>query len=384
MTKFLPLIVASLWRKPPRTVLTTLSLVTAFLLFGVLDPIAQLFEGGMGSAAANRLVVSPRHSISDMIPVRYVETVRGIEGVGVVAHQTWFGGTFRDPADNFTRWAISAEPWLDAYPEIVLPEDQRRAFIDTPAGAIVGRATAEKYGLHVGDKLPLTADIWHNRDGSEWTFDLTGIFDGADEAVDTTRLLLNFDYFDDYRIVAPGYVSNLVVTVDPDGDATQVARAIDAAFADSSLETRTVSEQEYALRMARQYGNVGLMVRGVLAAVFFTIVLLAANTMAQATRERTVELAVLKTLGFPGRRIFALVLTESVVIPLAAALGGLAIATVVLASVRDLTAAAAMLSVDLQTVVTALALAVAIGLIAGWPAARRAARLDVATALQMC
>lgn len=379
MTKFLPLVFASLWRKPTRTVLTTLSLATAFVLFGVLDPIAQLFEGGTGSAAANRLVVSPRHSISDMIPVRYVDTVRGIEGVETVAHQTWFGGMFRDPANNFTRWAISARSWLDAHPEILLPEDQRRAFINTPSGAIVGRATAEKYDLHVGDKLPLTADIWHNRDGSEWTFDLTGIFDGADEAVDTTRLLINFDYFDDYRIVAPGYVSNLIVTVEPDTEPARVARAIDEAFANSSLETRTVSEQEFELRTARQYGNVSLMVRGVLAAVFFTIVLLAANTMAQATRERTTELAVLKTVGFPASRILALVLSESIAIPLAAALAGLAIAGVVLSYMRSVAA----LHVDSQTVLTSLVLAIAIGLVAGWPPARRAAQLDVATALQV-
>jgi putative ABC transport system permease protein len=248
--------------------------------------------------------------------------VRGIEGIETVAHQTWFGGMFRDPANNFTRWAISARSWLDTHPEIVLPEDQRRAFIDTPTGAIVGRATADKFDLHVGDKLPLTADIWHNRDGSEWTFDLTGIFDGADETVDTTRLLINFDYFDEYRIVAPGYVSNLIVRLEPDAEPAQVARTIDETFADSSMGTRTVSEQEYALRMARQYGDVGLVVRGILAAVFFTIVLLAANTMAQATRERTTELAVLRTLGFPASRIFALVLSESIVIPLAAALGG--------------------------------------------------------------
>ena len=382
MTKFLPLVFASLWRKPTRTLLTTLSLVTAFLLFGVLDPIAQLFESGTG-AATNRLVVSPRQSISDMLPVRYVDTVRRIEGVEIVAHQTWFGGMFRDPANNFARWAISARSWLDTHPEIVLPADQRRAFIDTPAGAIVGRATADRYGLHVGDKLPLTADIWHNRDGSDWTFDVTGIFDGADETIDTTRLLINFDYFDDYRIVGPGYVSNLIVTLETGAEPVRVAGMIDDTFANSSMETRTVSEQEYALRMARQYGNVSLIVRGVLAAVFFTMVLLAANTMAQATRERTTELAVLKTLGFPARRILALVLSESIVIPLAAALVGLGIAKAVLSFANGMAAFPATLRVDLQTVITSLVLAASVGIIAGWSPARRAARLEVAAALQV-
>ncbi|HMB74646.1 MAG TPA: FtsX-like permease family protein [Gammaproteobacteria bacterium] len=382
MTKFLPLVWASLWRKPTRTILTTFSLVAAFLLFGVLDPIAQVFEGSTGNAVANRLVVSPRHSTSDMLPVRYSATVLSIEGVENVTHQTWFGGMFRDPANNFMRFAVSARSWLDTYPEILLPEDQRRAFIDTPTGAIVGRATADKYGLHVGDKLPLIADIWHNRDGSHWTFDLTGIFDGADESVDTTRMLINYDYFDEYRVVGPGYVSNLIVTLEPDAEPAQFARTIDETFANSSMETRTVSGQEFLLRMVRQYGDVGLIVRGILAAVFFTIVLLAANTMAQATRERTIEIAVMKTVGFPARRILALVLSESIVIPLAAALGGLAMARIVITYAQGMLTSFVALRIDVQTIVTSLALAVAIGIVAGWPPARRAARLDVATALQ--
>lgn len=383
MTKCLPLVLASLWRKPTRTVLTALSLVSAFVLFGVLDPIAQLFEGGLGETAANRLVVSPRDSTSDMLPVRYADTVRSIEGVEIVAHQTWFGGIFRDPGNNFTRWAISARSWLDAFPEIVLPEDQRRAFIDTPAGAIVGRTTAEKYDLQVGDKMPLTADIWHNRDGSDWTFDVTGIFDGADDSVDTTRLLINFDYFDDYRIVAPGYVSNLIVKLAPDADAARVARLIDETFTNSFMETRTVSEQEYALRMARQYGNVGLVVRGILAAVFFTIALLAANTMSQAVRERTSEIAVLKTLGFSARSVLALVLSESMLIPLTAAPAGLVIANAVLSILHSMSASAATLRIDMQTVVSSFVLAAFIGVIAGWPQARRASRLEVAAALHV-
>ena len=382
MMKFVPLVFASLWRAPTRTILTVFSLMAAFVLFGLLDPIAQVFEGGASGAAANRLVVSPRHSTSDMLPVRYAETVLGIEGVEIVAHQTWFGGIFRDPANNFMRFAVSARSWLDTYPEIVLPEDQRRAFIDTPTGAIVGRTTAERYDLHVGDKIPLVADIWHNSDGSHWTFDLTGIYDGADESVDTTRMLLNFDYFDDYRIVGPGFVSNLIVTLTPDAEPAQFARLIDETFANSSMETRTVSGQEFLLQMARQYGDVSLIVRGILAAVFFTIVLLAANTMSQATRERTTEIAVLNTVGFRAGRILALVLSESILIPLVAALGGLAIARVVLAFTRNLLATFVPLSIDLQTGVTSLALAVGIGLVAGWPPARRAARLDVATALQ--
>lgn len=382
MTRYLPLILSSLWRKPTRTILTTLSLVSAFVLFGVLDPIAQLFEGGTGGDASNRLIVSPRHSISDMLPVRYADTVRGIEGVEGVAHQTWFGGTFRDPANNFVRLAVPSESWLDAYPNVTLPEDQRRAFVNTPTGAIVGRTTAERYDLEVGDKIPLIADIWHNHDGSEWTFDLTGIFDGANETTDTTRLLLNFEYFDDYRLFS-GLISNLIVTHEPDAEPAQVARSIDETFANSPMETRTVSEREYLLSNARQYGAVGLIARGVLAAVFFTIVLLAANTMAQATRERTTELAVLKTLGFRQGRILALVLSESVVMPLAAAFAGLATASMVLSFTEGLTGFLPTPRIDLQTVVSALVLAVAIGVVAGWPPARRAARLDAASALQV-
>lgn len=379
---FAGLIARNLRRRPGRAALTFGSLVVAFVMFGLLQPVVGVFAGGTRLASGNRLIVSPKHSISDMLPLRYVNRVKHIPGVAVVSHQTWFGGSYKDHTGTFTRWAVPPKSFLEVHPEFVLPEAARKAFVDTRTSAIVGRATARRYHMKVGDKIHLKADIWFNKHGANWTFDLVGIYQGANADVDTSRMFLNFNYFDDYRIVAPHYVSNLVVSVKHPRDSAKVAHAIDAAFANSDMETRTVTEQQYMLEFARQLGNLGLIARGILGAVFFTILLLTANTMSQSIRERGAELAILKVLGFSGARILALVLLEAAALPLTAAASGLALAALALRSSGTLVPQLPNLHMTGASVVLALLLALAVAAAAGLPPALRAAREDIMRALR--
>ncbi len=383
--KYLGLIIASLWRKPLRTSLTAASLLIAFLLFGLLEPVAQMFEGGMEVSGESRLYVSPRHSISDMLPVRYHQQVQQIGGVDVAAHQTWFGGVYIDATESssFTRWAVSAREFMQINSQLVLPQSQLDAFISTRTGAIVGRSIAQRYNMKIGDKIPVMADIWHNQDGSQWEFDLVGIYDGVEgETVNTARLFINYAFFDEYRIVGKGLVSNIVFTVNDLDQSAGITADIDAMFANSDMETYTATEQEYVLNQIAQLGNIGLIVRAIMGAVFFTMLLLTANTMSQAVRERIPELAVLKTLGFQNISVLLIVLSESLLLTLIAAAVGLGLAAYLLQFGEYVIPQVTTWNLSPNSILIGLLIALALALLVGLPPAIRAMRLNIADALQ--
>lgn len=379
------LALSGLSRNRVRSTLTILSVIVAFLLFGLLRPVVTLFEEGPQVADTNRLIVSPRHSISDMLTLSHASRIEAVVGVDIVAHQTWFGATYIDPANNFPQWAVSADEFLKISPEIVLGAEARSAFRFSRTGIIAGRELAERFGWKVGDKIPLIPNIWRNRDDSHWEFDLVGIFDGRDESVDTRRLFINYEYFDEYRAFAHGTISNVLLTVEEGQSLVHVARAVDSLFANSQDETTTQTENEYILSFAGQLGDVALIVNAILLAVFFTIVLLTANTMSQAARERIPDFAVLKTLGFKNPHLFALVVGESILIVSFGALIGLGIAVWLIGNLDVLVPALdqfGVMTVSQFDAMAGLILAIAIGLLVGIPPAIKVARIEIVDALQ--
>jgi len=344
-----------------------------------------MFEGGMEVSGESRLYVSPRHSISDMLPVRYHQQVQQIGGVDVAAHQTWFGGVYIDATESssFTRWAVSAREFMQINSQLVLPQSQLDAFISTRTGAIVGRSIAQRYNMKIGDKIPVMADIWHNQDGSQWEFDLVGIYDGVEgETVNTARLFINYAFFDEYRIVGKGLVSNIVFTVNDLDQSAGITADIDAMFANSDMETYTATEQEYVLNQIAQLGNIGLIVRAIMGAVFFTMLLLTANTMSQAVRERIPELAVLKTLGFQNISVLLIVLSESLLLTLIAAAVGLGLAAYLLQFGEYVIPQVTTWNLSPNSILIGLLIALSLALLVGLPPAIRAMRLNIADALQ--
>jgi putative ABC transport system permease protein len=379
---YLKLVVTGLLRQRVRTGLTVASLAIAFLLLGLLQPVQDLFTYRSSLAGADRLAVLPKHSIADFLPVRAASRIRELPGVRGVAHQTWFGGTFRDPRNVFARWAVPPAEFLAMHPEIVLDVRQHQAFVATRTGAIVGCATARKYALKIGDVIPLIPDIWGNKSGAHWEFQLVGIFELENAPGTSTDMYVHYEYFDEARVWGHDLVSFVTVALDDPSSADGIARKIDALFANSDAETRTASEQEYALTFASQIGDVGMIVAGILAAVFFTIAMLTANTMAQAIRERTAELAVLRTLGFQRGRVFVLVLAEALLITACGAVSGLMLAKALIGSLASISAQLAAARVSASTLVWTFILAVAIALLAGIPPAWRASRLRIVDALR--
>jgi len=377
-------IASGLFGKPVRTILTGCCLVISFLMFGLLQPVYQLFDQGAIYTGDNRLVVSNKYSFTGVVPERYIPQIAGLAGVRNVAHQTYFGGTFRDPKYTFTRWAVPADTYLDIYRELQLDPAAKQAFAQQRTAVIVGRETADLLTLKVGDRIPIVPDVWPNKDGATWEFELVGIYDSSEANVDTTRMFVNYEFFDEYRAFGNGYVSNILVELDGSVDIGVIASKIDNMFDSGNWATKSATELSHLLSYAQQFGNVALIVSGILGAVFFTILLLTANTQAQSFRERTCEIGVLKSLGFTSRSVFSMLLLEAMLLTVTCAVVGMLLAFLLLSGVAQSLPGglSSSLQVSSQSVAAALFIAVVVGFLVGLPSAVRAGRLDIVEALR--
>jgi putative ABC transport system permease protein len=281
----------------------------------------------VGIAGADRLVTMDKVSIIRFLPVSYTRQIAAIPGVTMVTHATWFNGVYQDPKNFFAQWAVDQDTYFKVHPEFRVPPDQLKAWLADRQGAIVGVDTARRFGWKIGDRLPLQATIWQPVTGGlTWTFNISGIYD-ADSDVDKTQFFFRYDYFDENRRAGiRGNISWIYVKIADPAHAADMAARIDGMFANSANETKTATEKAILQSFAKQIGDIGAILIAVLAAVLFTILLVCANTMAQAVRERTSEIAVLKTLGFSGPVVLTLVLTESVLIAVIGGALGLAVA----------------------------------------------------------
>lgn len=380
--KYLHLVWAGLFRKKVRTLLTLLSVVVAFLLFGLLQSVNEAFSAGAEQARADRLITNSRYSIIEMLPISYLPQIESVPGVKEVAFASWFGGSYQDRPAQFGVFPVEPERYLRAVPEIVLPPAQLERWSATRDGAIVGRSLAQRYGWQVGDRVTLVADIWPQRDGSsEWNFEIAGIYTSPESEQNEGALLFQWEFFDEARQYARGTVGWFVVQVEDPDQAEGVAQSIDALFANSSNETKTQTEKAFAQGFARQFGDIGLIVTSILGAVFFTILVLTGNTMAQAVRERVPELAILKTLGFSDRAVLGLVVAEALALILLGGLLGLALAAGALGALSAVLAGFGVQGISGSVVSTGIILMLALGLVVGLPPALRAMRLRVVDAL---
>lgn len=321
MLKFLPLLFSNLRRKQVRTALTIASIVVAFLLFGVLEAFRSALSGGIELAGRDRLVTINKISMIQPLPYTYLERVRAVDGVTIATGQAWFGGVYQDDKNQIAGIAVTPDTFFDTYPEILLDAQQKRDWFNDRSGAIVGKSLARRFGWKLGDSIPLRSAIWTQKDGnSTWDLKIVGIYDNKLEGGDTSALYLHWDYFNESRSEQLQDLLGWIVfrIGDPDR-AVDIAAKIDNQFANSSMETKTTTEQAFAQGFANQLGNVGAIVITVAFAVFFTMLLVTANTMGQSVRERTNELAVMKAMGFSSAGVMLLVLLESVLIT---ALGG--------------------------------------------------------------
>jgi putative ABC transport system permease protein len=380
--KYLPLLWRTLFRRKVRTIFTLLSVLVAFTLFGFLVAIGAAFSMGVELTGNERLVMIHKVSLIQLLPESYLERIRSTPGVVDACSQTYFGGIYQDPKNFFMQIPVDPECMLRMYPEFTMPEEQKKAWIADRQGAIVGRQTAAKFGWKVGDRVPLQATIWRKKDdSSNWAFNLDGIYKGTEQGTDETQFFFHYKYFDESRLFGQGSVGWYVVRIANASQAAQIAAALDEQFANSPAETKTTTEKAFVQAFANQVGNIALIVRSIIAMAFFIILLVTANTMAESVRERTSELAVLKTLGFSDGLVLALVLAESCTIAGVGGLLGLGLAAFVVPGIPTGNFLQA-LYVPKASFVAGLALVVGLGVVSGIFPALRAMRLRIVDALR--
>jgi putative ABC transport system permease protein len=374
-------VIANLWRKKTRTVLTLLSIVTAFLLFGLLQAVNVLFTAGADFVGATRLVTQARVSFTTSLPLRLLPQIEAVPGVERVMWSQWFGGVWQENTQLVIQ-AVDPARLHDVYPELVMSDTEWKAFAGTRTGFVAGRQLANKYGWKVGDKVPIASNIFPQQDGSKnWTFDLVGIFDGKDEEWQrqTNGGWINFAYFDEANQFGRGLAGVYIIRLSDPDRAAEVAESIDRMFENSPDETKTQAEKDFTVGFFKQIGDIGLIVRWILFAVFFTLLLVVGNTIAQSVRERIPELAILKTLGFSNGSVLGFVLAEAAALCVIGGLIGLGIATPL--GVGILSATGLPIAVDgkvwLMGAVAIVVLSLAVGLLP----ALRAARLTIVDAL---
>jgi putative ABC transport system permease protein len=382
--KFLHLIWSNLRRKKLRTSLTLLSIVVAFVLFGLLSAIQQALVGGVELAGANRLVVRHKVSIIKFLPISYEARMERIPGVDFATPQTFFGGIYQDPKNFFMQNPVEPEKFLKMHPEFILPPNEEKAWFATRTGAIVGRRTAERFGWKIGDKVPIQSTIWTINGNRTWTFDIVGIYDGKEKRTDTTWMLFHYDYFDEARQNwGKGQVGWYTIHIKDPAQAAEVAKRVDAEFENSPAETKTEPEGAWIQGWANQIGNIVFIVAAILSMVFFTILLVAGNTMAQAVRERTGELGVLKAIGFTNGQIVWLVLAESCLLTMVGGAVGLGLAYAITPAIaQKLVSLLPMFFFPTRALLIGTGISVGLGLVTGIFPALQAMRLRVADALR--
>jgi putative ABC transport system permease protein len=383
--RFAPLILAGLFRKKTRTILTLLSVMVAFMLFGLLQAVTAAFESGADAADAKRLLTTARYSIIELLPMSYRARIETVPGVVGVASAEWFGARYQNESNAFPVFAVDPERYLDMYPEFDIAPDQRAAFARTRTGAVAGRRLVDRFGWKLGQKLPIASEIHPRADGDmNWEFDLVGVLDAEDPAIrgNTDMVLINVAHFDEARQFAKGRTGWYIIRIDDSGQAKTISAAIDRLFANSPDETKTQPEKEFAVGFAKQIGDIGALISRILAAVFFTILILTGNTMAQSIRERIPELAILKTVGFSDARVTGLVLGEAALLLLLGGGVGMGAAVAMLPMVNQSTGGRfPPLFVAESTWMLAALIALGLALSVGLPPAWRAHRLRIVDAL---
>lgn len=381
--KLLPLVWKNLWRRKVRTVFTLACVFIAFLLFGLLMTIRAAFSFGVDIAGVDRLIVIHKVSLIQPLPLSYKDRIATVPGVTAVAHNTWFGGIYQDPQNFFAQIAVVPDVYFGMYPEVRLPPEQMKAWLADRQGAVVGVTTARRFGWKIGDRIPIQGTIWRPKSGNgdTWEFNIVGIYD-ADPGFDTTNFFFRYDYLDENRQAGEGLVGWYVVKIADGSRSVEMAAKFDDMFANSNAETKTTTEKGFVDGFAKQIGDIGTIMIAILSAVLFTILLVAANTMAQAVRERTSELGVLKTLGFSDGSILGLVVAESLFIAMLGGGLGLGLAWLVVQQGDPTNGLLPAFVLPARDMLTGAGLIVALGVVAGALPAVQAMRLRITDALR--
>jgi putative ABC transport system permease protein len=384
--KYFHLIWAALFRRKARTFLTLASILAAFLLFGMLDGIRTTFaQLGQSADGAQRLQTTSRLSIVESLPISLESRIRRIDNIQDVTWANWFGGAYQNPRNQLFTFAV-APNYLDLYPEVDVEPAQLDAWKRTRDGILVGQQMMTRFGWEVGQRIPLQSTIFPNSDGTlNWSFEIVGVLrgkEGRSAGFTDALILMHYDYFEEATPYVDDTVGWYISRVSDVNRSDAAAKAIDALSANSPNETKTMNEQAAMAAQLNQMADIGLIVGSIMGAVFFTLLLLTGNTMAQAVRERTSELAVLKTIGFTSASVLGMVLAESILLVVIGGVLGLGLAAVLSPVVTAASNGVISLpAIGWESWALGLGLMIVIGLLVGALPALRAMRLNIVDAL---
>jgi len=372
--KFAPLVLKHLRKNWIRTLSTVLAMSVCILLFCTLQTVVEAVNFGLHAGNANRLVTRHYVSLVFNLPLNYKQKVEAVPGVKEVVMNWWFGGIYRDPKNFFANMATEPQAFLEVYPEIMLPPDQKEKWLHDRRGAIVGRKLAQRFGWKVGDQFELESTIPPYRVGHPFDFVVDGIYDTDQAKYPATDL--NSMYFD-YRYLYEATGRNLgigwlVEKIDDPSHAGAISKTIDAQFENSDAATKTETEQAFLAGFVAMAGNLAFLLNGIGLAVAFTILLVTANTMSIAVRERQQEIGVLKTLGFSSGLVMTLILSEALLIGVLGGAMGILISLGIIKilpqvpMLGDIVAGFPNFGLSPQTTATGVGIALLLGLLAGF------------------
>ena len=371
MLRWLPLVWANLMRRKLRFVFTFVLILLSFLMFGMLDALRTSLSQAVNLAGADRLMSMSKVNITVSLPRSYFEKVKAVPGVRAVVPLNWFGGLYKDSRQQIQVFPTDPDQLVAVYPELKIKPADFEKWKRDRQGMIVGPVLAQQFGWKVGDRIPLRSDIWRKAGGGDtWEFNIVGIYDTSGTGVDKATIYFHYDYFNESLQYGKDQVGWMVVRVADPSQSDALAARIDAMFANSPFETKTATEREFIKQVLEQVGNIGMILVSVTTAVFFTMLLVTANTMAQSVRERTNEIGVLKTLGFSNPSILTLVLLESLFLTFTGGLLGLALAWLFAGGVgQSIKDYFPVFELNAGTFITGISLMAVFGILTGaWPA----------------
>ena len=376
--KYLHLVVANLGRHILRTVLTVASVALALFLFASLRSVTTTMAAAAQFGGARRLVTLNATGLVFPLPLAYTNRIKALPGVTGLSWANWFGGRYGDGKNFFANFAVDAESYLALYPEIVMPADQKQAFVQDRTGAIIGDRLISQFGWKLGQNVTLQGTIFPG----DWTFKIDGVYHPTDPAIGDNVLIFHHDYFDE-RIGRAGIAGWYIVEIDDPSRGPAIAKTIDDLFRNSSSPTKTGTEREFQASFATMWGNVSFLMSTIGLAVVFAILLVTANAMMMSARERTGEIAVLKTVGFSDKLLFTLVMVEAGAMALTGAAIGLGAATLLYPAIH-FNGAGFLPGFKVATSTLIFGVLVALGLMlaSGLVPALRAARLPIVQALR--
>ena len=379
--KYLALVLKSARRSKRRTALTVVSVALAVFLFASLRAVLDGFNAGAEASSSTRIVTIRSTSLIFSMPSSHADAIRSVPGVRDLTWANWFGGIYRDQAHSFANFAIEPESYLRMYPEILLTPEERQAFLADRTGCIVGDGLARTNGWTLGDRLALKVGIpvYGTQD---FDFTIRGIYRAGSGAVDNQSMMFHWKYADE-RSIGKGQVGWFVIQVAHPDRAAQIAGAIDAKFANSPYETKTDTEKAFAASFISMFGNLNLLLGSIAVAVVVATLFVAGNTMAMSVRERTTEIAVMRTLGFPSGTIFVLIAAEALLMSVVGGAIGVVLARAVV-NPRMMPGGGFIpeLNVTTLNIAIGLGLSAFIGAVAGVIPATLASRLKIVDALR--